>query len=132
MVGPSGSGKSTVISLLERFYDPPSGIIKLDNYEVKCLPMVELREQIALVGQEPVLFGGTIRENILLGVENKSNEDVIEACEMANARQFIEAMPNVSRAAYASLNIALLNFFLLSKRRFYVIDIGDRNRPNFD
>nr|QRN45888.1 P-glycoprotein 11.1 [Toxocara canis] len=94
LVGPPGSGKSTVISLLERFYDPSTGIIKPDNYEVKCLPMVELREQIALVGQEPVLFGGTIRENILLGVENKSNEDVIEACEMANARQFIEAMPN--------------------------------------
>uniref|UniRef100_A0A914ZIF2 Uncharacterized protein n=1 Tax=Parascaris univalens TaxID=6257 RepID=A0A914ZIF2_PARUN len=93
LVGPSGSGKSTVISLLERFYDATSGGINLDGHAVKRIPLAELRQQIALVGQEPVLFSGTIRENILLGVENKSDDDVVDACEMANARHFIEAMP---------------------------------------
>lgn len=68
----------------------------LDGYAVKKIPLTELRQQIALVGQEPVLFSGTIRENILLGVENKSNDDVVYACEMANARHFIEAMPQVN------------------------------------
>uniref|UniRef100_A0A914RF81 ABC transporter domain-containing protein n=1 Tax=Parascaris equorum TaxID=6256 RepID=A0A914RF81_PAREQ len=65
----------------------------LDGHAVKRIPLAELRQQIALVGQEPVLFSGTIRENILLGVENKSDDDVVDACEMANARHFIEAMP---------------------------------------
>lgn len=75
----------------------------LDGHAVKRIPLAELRQQIALVGQEPVLFSGTIRENILLGVENKSDDDVADACEMANARHFIEAMPQVTTNQVSSL-----------------------------
>ncbi|GFP89502.1 ABC transporter b family member 1, partial [Phtheirospermum japonicum] len=67
LVGSSGSGKSTVVSLIERFYDPSSGQVVLDGHNIKTLKLKWLRQQIGLVSQEPVLFGTTIKENILLG-----------------------------------------------------------------
>ena len=67
LVGESGSGKSTIIALLERFYDPDSGGISLDGVEIKSLKVRWLRDQMGLVGQEPVLFNDTIRANITYG-----------------------------------------------------------------
>ncbi|TMW60933.1 hypothetical protein Poli38472_000975 [Pythium oligandrum] len=94
LVGPSGSGKSTVVSLLERFYDPLSGAVKLDGVDVRELNVRWLREQVGLVGQEPVLFATSIMENIRHGYPNATDEQVIEAAKMANAYTFITEFPD--------------------------------------
>mmetsp|Transcript_41180 Transcript_41180/g.96206 ORF Transcript_41180/g.96206 Transcript_41180/m.96206 type:complete len:728 (-) Transcript_41180:578-2761(-) len=96
LCGPSGSGKSTIISLIERFYDPQSGAVMLDGVDVKALNVGWLRQQIGLVGQEPVLFVGTVGENISYGKVGTATQDEIEeAARMANAHNFItEALPN--------------------------------------
>ncbi|KAF8363918.1 hypothetical protein PRIPAC_90841 [Pristionchus pacificus] len=88
-----GCGKSTLIGLLERFYSQQGGTIKMDGVDHRDINMHHLRKQVALVGQEPVLFEGTIAENILLGTEGKTILDVIDACKMANAANFIEGLP---------------------------------------
>ncbi|RLN48604.1 hypothetical protein BBJ29_008200 [Phytophthora kernoviae] len=93
LVGPSGSGKSTVISLLERFYDPLEGSVKIDGEDVRSLNVKWLRQQIGLVGQEPALFATSIMENIRHGRPSASNSDVIEAAKMANALHFIMEFP---------------------------------------
>jgi len=94
-VGPSGCGKSTIISLLERFYDPQCGTIMVDGIPIWNLDMENWRSQIGYVGQEPVLFNGTISENILLGTNDKYGvEDVKRAALQANAHAFIEEFPD--------------------------------------
>jgi len=87
--GPSGAGKSTIIQLIERFYDPLSGLVKLDGVDIKTLNLKWLRAQIGLVGQEPSLFMGTIEENIRYGKPDATPEEVIEAARLANAHVFI-------------------------------------------
>ncbi|TYH11672.1 hypothetical protein ES288_A06G004000v1 [Gossypium darwinii] len=94
VVGPSGSGKSTIISMVQRFYDPTSGSIVLDGYDLKNLQLKWLREQMGLVGQEPALFDTTIADNILLGKEDADMQQVILAAKAANAHSFIEELPN--------------------------------------
>lgn len=95
LVGESGSGKSTVISLLERFYDPDSGTILLDGEEIHKFNVSWLRQQMGLVSQEPVLFGGTIRSNIAYGKKGKATEDeIIAAAEASNAHRFISGLPH--------------------------------------
>ena len=89
LCGPSGSGKSTIIALLERFYDPLSGSICLDGVELTTLNVKWLRSILGLVGQEPVLFLGTVAENIAHGKEGATLEEVEEAARMANAHGFI-------------------------------------------
>ena len=89
LCGPSGSGKSTVIALLQRFYDPTSGSVLLDGVELKTLNLKWLRRQMGLVGQEPVLFEGTVAENIGYGKEGATQAEIEEAAEAANAHQFI-------------------------------------------
>ncbi|KAJ0390903.1 hypothetical protein ATCC90586_010420 [Pythium insidiosum] len=91
MVGPSGSGKSTIVSLLERFYDPLSGSVKLDGVDVRELNVKWLRQQVGLVGQEPSLFATSIMKNIRHG--SATDEQVIEAAKMANAYTFIKEFP---------------------------------------
>ncbi|KAG3110031.1 ABC transporter B family member 5 [Phytophthora idaei] len=93
LVGPSGSGKSTVISLLERFYDPLDGSVKIDGEDVRSLNVKWLRQQVGLVGQEPVLFATSIMENIRHGRPGASDSDVVEAAKMANAFTFIMEFP---------------------------------------
>ncbi|GLD97150.1 hypothetical protein PINS_up005833 [Pythium insidiosum] len=93
LVGPSGSGKSTVVSLLERFYDPLSGSVKLDGVDIRELNVRWLREQVGLVGQEPALFATSIMENIRHGCPSATDEQVIEAAKMANAYNFIIEFP---------------------------------------
>ena len=94
LVGASGSGKSTAIQLVERFYDPDSGVVKLDGVDLRQLNVRWLRQQIGLVGQEPVLFSGTIAENIQYGKPGSTLEEVYEAARMANAFGFIEQFPS--------------------------------------
>ncbi|XP_038883131.1 ABC transporter B family member 9-like [Benincasa hispida] len=93
LVGHSGSGKSTVISLLERFYDPDSGEVLIDGVNLKNFKLGWIREKIGLVSQEPILFTTTIRENILYGKENATEEELKAATELANAAKFIDKLP---------------------------------------
>ena len=95
MVGSSGSGKSTCVHLLQRFYDPDSGSVFIDGHRVNEYNLRWLRQQIGIVNQEPILFQATIRENILLGCESATDEDVHEAAKMANAHDFIMHLPEV-------------------------------------
>ncbi|KAL5003117.1 P-loop containing nucleoside triphosphate hydrolase protein [Aspergillus recurvatus] len=102
LVGPSGSGKSTVVGLVERFYIPVRGTVLLDGHDIKDLNLRWLRQQISLVSQEPVLFGTTIYKNIRHGLigtkyekesEDKVRELIENAAKMANAHDFITALP---------------------------------------
>jgi len=93
LVGASGSGKSTITQLLMRLYEPNQGIIYLDGKPIQNLPLKTLRSQIAIVPQDVLLFGGTIRENILYGNLKASNEEVIQAARLANAHDFIISFP---------------------------------------
>jgi ATP-binding cassette subfamily B (MDR/TAP) protein 1 len=90
LVGPSGCGKSTIISLIERFYDPTCGSIFLDGRDISQLNLQDFRSHIALVSQEPVLYSGTIRDNITLGTDAEvGEEEVVQACKDANIYDFI-------------------------------------------
>ncbi|XVF14181.1 hypothetical protein REPUB_Repub09cG0035000 [Reevesia pubescens] len=93
LVGQSGSGKSTIISLIERFYDPLKGVVKIDGRDIRSCNLRSLRKHIALVSQEPTLFAGTIRENILYGASDENDEsEIIEAAKAANAHDFIAGL----------------------------------------
>ncbi|KAJ3207855.1 Multidrug resistance protein 1 [Clydaea vesicula] len=96
LVGPSGCGKSTVIALLERFYDLQGGEAKVDNEKVESWEVKHLRSQMALVGQEPVLFNVSIKENILYGALEADTPDskIEEVCKMANIHDFIVSLPD--------------------------------------
>ena len=102
LVGASGSGKSTVVGLVERFYDPVGGQVCLDGHDVSTLNLRWLRQQISLVSQEPTLFGTTIFENVAHGLIGTRFEDetgeaqrerIYQAAKMANAHEFISALP---------------------------------------
>ncbi|KAF6157536.1 hypothetical protein GIB67_004474 [Kingdonia uniflora] len=92
LVGESGSGKSTVIGLIERFYDPLKGSVEIDGKDIKSYNLRDLRSHIALVSQEPILFAGTIRENIAYGKENLTETELNKAATLANAHEFISSM----------------------------------------
>nr|UOU03323.1 ATP-binding cassette subfamily B1-like 3-2 [Brachionus rubens] len=94
LVGSSGGGKSTVVSLLQRFYLPTSGLIKIDGQKIEDLDLVWLRSQTALVSQEPILFTHSIKENIRLGRLDASDEEIEKAAKSANAHDFIMATTN--------------------------------------
>jgi ATP-binding cassette subfamily B protein len=93
LVGPSGAGKSTVFQLLLRFYDPQDGRVLIDGRDLRQIDPAELRRRIALVPQEPVIFMGTIAENIRYGRPEASEADVRRAAALASAVEFIEALP---------------------------------------
>ena len=93
LVGGSGSGKSTLISLLQRFYDPIEGEIRLDGVAINRLQLKWFRSQMGLVSQEPTLFATSIKENILFGKEDANEEDIVEAAKAANAHDFISQLP---------------------------------------
>merc|ERR1719399_1093878 len=90
LCGPSGSGKSTIIALLERFYDPQAGALLLDGADLRTLNVRWLRSQLGLVGQEPVLFQGSVRENIAYGASGEvSDDEIMRAESQANAHIFV-------------------------------------------
>jgi ATP-binding cassette, subfamily B, bacterial len=93
IVGPTGAGKSTLVSLLPRFYDPKQGRILLDGVDTHDLTLKSLRAQISIVLQEPLLFSGTISENIRYGRLEATREEIIEAAQAANAHDFIMRLP---------------------------------------
>ncbi|CAL4889523.1 unnamed protein product [Urochloa decumbens] len=92
LVGQSGSGKSTIIGLIERFYDPLVGSVEIDGRDIKTYNLQDLRKHIGLVSQEPTLFAGTIRENIVYGTETASEEEIESAARYANAHDFISGL----------------------------------------
>jgi ATP-binding cassette, subfamily B, bacterial len=94
LVGPSGGGKSTLASLLLRLYDPDEGRVVVDGRDIRDYTLDSLRGQIAVVLQESVLFAVTVRENIAWGVPEASEAEVVEAARLANAHEFIEALPD--------------------------------------
>lgn len=96
LVGPSGCGKSTTIAMLSRFYNPQSGSITLDGREISDLNILSYRSHLALVSQEPTLYQGTIRENILLGADHPDSvgdAEITKACRDANILSFIQSLP---------------------------------------
>jgi subfamily B ATP-binding cassette protein MsbA len=93
LVGPSGAGKSTMFNLIPRFYDPMSGVIRIDDHDLRDVQQASLREHIGIVPQETLLFGGTILENIQYGRLGATQAEVIAAAKAANAHDFIEALP---------------------------------------
>ena len=93
LVGPSGAGKSTLFNLIPRFYDPDAGSIHIDGRDIRSLTQRSLRQRIGIVPQETLLFGGTIKENILYGKLDASEEELTAAAESANAHDFIVGLP---------------------------------------
>ncbi len=93
LVGPSGAGKSTVLNLIPRFYDVDSGKVTIDGTDVRDVTIESLRDSIALVSQEVLLFDDSIRTNIAYGRPTASDEEIIEAAKLAEAHDFIQAFP---------------------------------------
>jgi ATP-binding cassette subfamily B protein/subfamily B ATP-binding cassette protein MsbA len=93
LVGPSGAGKSTVAALLARFYDPQAGRVAIDGRDLRDCSLDWLREQVGLLLQEPILFTGTVAENIGYGIAGASDEQVVAAAKAAGAHEFVERLP---------------------------------------
>lgn len=93
LVGPTGAGKTTLVSLIPRFYDVTEGSVRIDGIDVRELSLADLRAQIAVVSQEPFLFNGTIRDNILFGRTDATVDELWEAVRLANAEEFIRKAP---------------------------------------
>lgn len=89
LVGPSGAGKTTLVNLIPRFFDPTSGSVSIDDRNLTGIELKSLRRQIGIVPQETILFGGTVRENILYGRLEASEDEMIAAAQSANAHEFI-------------------------------------------
>ena len=94
LVGQSGAGKSTIINLIPRFYDPQKGVIKIDGQDIKKIKLKSLREQIALVSQDIVLFDDTVGNNIAYANPHATQKDIEIACKFAAADEFINKLPN--------------------------------------
>jgi ABC-type multidrug transport system fused ATPase/permease subunit len=94
LVGPSGAGKTTLVNLVGRFYDPVGGRIVVDGHDVRDVTIRSLREQIAVVPQEPILFADTVRENIRYGRLDATDAQIDEAARSANATEFIARLPS--------------------------------------
>jgi subfamily B ATP-binding cassette protein MsbA len=93
IVGATGSGKSTLIGLIPRFYDPVSGVVKIDDSDVRRFRQKSLRQQISFVLQDTLLFHAPVWTNIAYGRPEASREEILRAAELANASEFIEKMP---------------------------------------
>jgi ATP-binding cassette subfamily B protein len=94
LVGPTGVGKTTLAGLIPRFYDVSEGCITLDGHDIRALTLKSLRQQISIVLQDVFLFNGSVRDNILFGRPQATEQEMIEASTIANAHEFIARMPN--------------------------------------
>jgi ATP-binding cassette subfamily B protein len=93
LVGPSGAGKTTVFQLLLRFYDPEAGHVRIDEVDLRSADPREVRRRVALVPQDPVIFAGSVLENVRYGRPDATDADVRAACDAAYATEFVEALP---------------------------------------
>jgi ATP-binding cassette subfamily B protein len=93
LVGPSGAGKSTILALIERFYDPDSGVIRVDGADIRSLDRTELRSRIGYVEQDAPVLAGNLRDNLTLGAPNASDEDCIRVLESVNLNEVLERDP---------------------------------------
>jgi subfamily B ATP-binding cassette protein MsbA len=93
LVGQSGSGKSTIANLVTRFYDVNKGVISIDGFDIKDMTQNSLRSLLGLVTQDSILFNDTIRENLLIGKENATEEEILDALKIANAWEFVRELP---------------------------------------
>ena len=107
IVGPSGSGKSTMAALILQFYHPQSGTILFDGKPADQYSLTDIRNQVAIVPQDVMLFGGTIMENIAYGKLNASKEDIIQAAKRANAHQFITSFPEAYETVVGERGVKL-------------------------
>ena len=121
LVGQSGCGKSTCIQLLQRLYDPISGTVTLDRRDITSVSLRNLRSQLGVVGQEPVLFDRTIAENIAYGDNSRcvQMEEVIEAAKKSNIHSFVSSLPLVS-------NSLIWNGSILSRYLFETLPVEGR------
>ncbi|WP_396142295.1 ABC transporter ATP-binding protein [Flavobacterium sp.] len=94
LVGQSGSGKSTIANLLTRFYDVQEGSVKIDGVDIKDMTLESLRDLMGLVTQDSILFNDSIKNNIRLGKQDATDEEIIDALKVANAYEFVAALPN--------------------------------------
>jgi ATP-binding cassette subfamily B protein len=94
LIGPTGCGKTTLASMVPRFYDPEAGSIEIDGVDLRELSLHELRRSIGIVDQEPYLFSATIAENLRFGNPDATDEDIWRAVDAAQAREFVEKLPN--------------------------------------
>jgi ATP-binding cassette, subfamily B, bacterial len=93
VVGPTGAGKTTLMNLLVRFYDPASGVIRIDGHDTRDLTLDCLRDQMSLVMQTPLLFSGSIADNIRYGKLEATMDEIVEAAKKANCHDFISGFP---------------------------------------
>jgi subfamily B ATP-binding cassette protein MsbA len=107
LIGPTGSGKTTIANLIARFYDPTSGVIKIDGIDVRTMTQKSLRDQISLVMQDTVLFSGSIWDNIAYGKPEASYREIVKAAEAANAMEFIEKLPGRFSAQVGERGVTL-------------------------
>jgi ATP-binding cassette subfamily B protein len=107
LVGPSGAGKSTIVSLLLRFYDPAAGRVRIDGRDARDYPLRRLREQMAIVPQDVLLFGGSIADNIAYGRPGATQAEIEEAARQANAHDFISAFPEGYRTVVGERGVQL-------------------------
>lgn len=107
LVGPSGAGKTTFINLIPRFFDVSSGAVKIDGIDVRTLSFASMRQFIAMVPQETLLFSGTIEENIRFGKLDATHEEIVEAAKLANAHDFIIAQPDGYETALGERGVNL-------------------------
>jgi ATP-binding cassette, subfamily B, bacterial len=107
LVGSTGGGKTTIINLIARFYDPASGVIRIDGTDIRQFTQKSLRNQISFVLQDTVLFSGTIWDNIAYGCLDASEAKIIQAAKTANAMEFIDKLPDKFNAAVGERGVTL-------------------------
>lgn len=109
LVGPTGAGKTSIANLIARFYDVTSGVVRIDGIDVRTVTQRSLRAQTGLVPQDPFLFSGTIADNIRFAKNDASDEEMVSAARLANAADFIDALPNgyQTRILEGGVNLSL-------------------------
>lgn len=107
IVGPSGAGKSSLVQLVPRFFDPTSGVVRLDGVDLRDLTVASVRDVMAAVPQETQLFSGTVADNLRVGKPSATDDELVEAARAANAHDFIESFPDGYRTVVGERGIKL-------------------------